>query len=226
MDTMPPSLETRDMRLAVAGALVIQLAVAMSAWRLLSSARDIEPTQQMLAYLVLPSLAAIAWVWFAAVWRQPAGWSGLGFARINRRWFVVSIALGLLSVPAVALLTALTEPLFGPSSGPVLPLSNAQAWGQPSYLLTMLLGVVVLAPIMEEMVFRGLLYGWLRRRLNLWQAGALAAMAHALLHFDLGALPGLFALFLFLAWIYEYSQSLWVPAIIHAAHNFLVLQLP
>ena len=88
------------------------------------------------------------------------------------------------------------------------------------------LGIVVLAPLMEEMIFRGLLFGWLRRHLGLWQAAALAALGHAILHFDLGALPGLFALFLFLAWIYEYSQRLWVPAIIHAVHNFAVLQLP
>jgi hypothetical protein len=79
---------------------------------------------------------------------------------------------------------------------------------------------------MEEMVFRGLLYGWLRQRLGLWQAVTLVALGHALMHFNLGALPGLFALFLLLAWIYEYSQNLWVPSIIHAIHNLFALLLP
>lgn len=205
---------------------MIQLAVALLGRRLLGPDGGGEPAAKMLVYLVLPSLAAIIWVWFASVWSEPAGWARLGFVPINRRWFMRAIAVGALSVPATMLITALTKPLFGPASGPALPLSSEQAWSQPSFLLTVFLGIVVLAPLMEEMVFRGLLYGWLRRNFGLWQAAILAAMGHAALHFDLGALPGLLALFLFLAWIYEYSESLWVPAIIHAVHNFIVLILP
>jgi len=223
---MVPSLNTRDMRLAVIGAVMIQLAVVLLGRRLLGTDGTGEPAVKLLAYLVLPSLAAIIWVWFASVWSEPAGWARLGFARINRRWFIRAIALGAVSVPATMLITALSKPLFGPASGPALPLANEQAWSQPSFLLTVFLGIVVLAPLMEEVVFRGLLYGWLRQRFGLWQAAILAASGHALLHFDLGALPGLLVLFLFLAWIYEYSESLWVPAIIHAAHNFVVLILP
>jgi len=97
--------------------------------------------------------------------------------------------------------------------------------GQPVYFLTMVLGIAVLSPLMEEIVFRGLLFGWLRRRFSLWNAAGLAALAHGIMHFDLGAMPGLFALFLFLAWIYEYSESLWVPSIIHGIHNLVVLQM-
>ena len=78
---------------------------------------------------------------------------------------------------------------------------------------------------MEEIIFRGLLFGWLRGRFGLWNAGTLAAVADAAIHFDPGALPGLFVLFLFLAWSYEVSHSLWVPIIIHGLHNFIVLQI-
>ncbi|MBT3370300.1 MAG: CPBP family intramembrane metalloprotease [Rhodospirillaceae bacterium] len=220
----PPSIATRQMSLALMGAIIVQLAAALWGRRLLGAEHG--PAAMLLAYLVVPSLAAIIWLWFAAVWRERDGWSRLGFAWIDRRWLLRAVALGLLSVPVLMLVTAITKPVFGPAKNPALPLSGAEAWSQPSYLLMLFLGIVVLAPLMEEMIFRGLLFGWLRRHLGLWQAAALAALGHAILHFDLGALPGLFALFLFLAWIYEYSQSLWVPAIIHAVHNFAVLQLP
>lgn len=223
---MPPSLNTRDMWPAVTGAIIVQLTMVVLGRRLLGPGEEAGPAAQLLAYLVLPSFAAIIWIWFAAVWQERDGWAGLGFVPIGRRWIMRAIALGLLSVPATMLITALTKPLFGPASSPALPLSNADAWSQPSYLLAMYAGIVVLAPLMEEMVFRGLLFGWLRRRRGLWLAAALAALGHALIHFNLGALPGLIALFIFLAWIYEYSQNLWVPVIIHATHNFVVLQLP
>jgi membrane protease YdiL (CAAX protease family) len=211
---------------ALTGAIIVQLTVALIGRRLLDPSGEGEPAAMLLAYLALPSLAAIVWVWFACVWSERDGWARLGFAWIDRRWLVLAVALGLFSVPATMLISALARPLFGPSSNPVLPLAAGEAWGQPVYMLMLLLGIVVLAPLMEEMVFRGLLFGWLRQRRGLWQAATLAALGHAMMHFDLGALPGLFALFLFLAWIYEYSQNLWVPSIIHGVHNFVVLQLP
>ena len=220
---LPPSIDTRQLLPALMGAIVVQLATALLGRRLLDAGPG--PAATMLAYLVLPSLAAIVRLWIAVVWRERDGWSRLGFAWIKRRWLLSAAALGLLSVPVLMLVTAATKPIFGPAKNPPLPLSGAEAWSQPSYLLMLMLGVVVLAPLMEEMIFRGLLFGWLRRHLGLWQAAALAALAHAVLHFDLGALPGLFILFLFLAWIYEYSQSLWIPAIVHGVHNFAALQL-
>ncbi|MFP6748256.1 MAG: type II CAAX endopeptidase family protein [Alphaproteobacteria bacterium] len=223
---MPPSLDTRDMRLAVIGAIVIQVGVALMGRRVLGPMDQIGPTALLLAYIVLPGLAAIIWIWFAAVWRERDGWAGLGFTWTERRWLFRAAALGIFSVPALMLITALTRPILGPTAGPTLPLSPDQALSQPVYFLTMVLGIAVISPLMEEIVFRGLLFGWLRRRFGLWNAAGLAAVAHAVMHFDLGALPGLFALFLFLAWIYEYSGSLWVPAIIHGVHNFVVLQLP
>ncbi|MDE0942457.1 MAG: type II CAAX endopeptidase family protein [Alphaproteobacteria bacterium] len=223
---MPPRIDTGDMWRAVIGAIIVQLAMALMGKRYLDVGPDHAPTAILMAYLVLPSLAAIIWVWFATVWQERDGWSRLGFAPIERRWLLRSIVLGLFSVPATMLITVLTQPIFGTAEGPALPLSNTEAWGQPTYLLAMIMGVVLLAPLMEEMVFRGLLFGWLRHRFGIWNAAALAAVGHALLHFDLGAMPGLFALFFFLAWIYQYSGSLWVPVIIHAIHNFAVLQMP
>ena len=223
---MPTRNETGDMWRAVKGAIVVQLTIALLGKRYLGTGHDQDPTAILMAYLVLPSLASIIWVWFATVWQESDGWARLGFTRIERRWLLRAVALGLFSVPATMLITAMFKPLFGAAEGPALPLSNTEAWSQPNYLLAMIMGVVVLAPLMEEMVFRGLLFGWLRHRVGIWQAAALAAVGHALLHFDLGAMPGLFALFFFLAWIYEYSGSLWVPVIIHAVHNFAVLQLP
>ena len=223
---MTPSLDTPVMRLAAIGAIMMQVGVALMGRRVLGPMEQIGPTTLLLTFVVVPSSVAIVWIWFAAVWRERDGWAGLGFARIDRRWLLRAIALGVISVPVLMAITALTRPLLGPTSGPALPLTPGQALENPIYFLTMLLGIALLSPLMEEMVFRGLLFGWLRRHFSLWHAAALAAVAHATLHFDFGAMPGLLVLFLFLAWIYEYSENLWVPSIIHGVHNFVVLQLP
>ena len=223
---MPPSLNTQDMRLAVIGAIAIQVGVALMARRIQGPMDQVGPTAIMMGYLVIPGLAAIAWIWFAAVWREPGGWAGLGLVRTPARRLLRAVAMGILSVPVLMLITWLTKPILGPTSGPVLPMTGQEALGHPVYWVTMVLAVTIISPLMEEMVFRGLLYGWLRQRFSMVHAGLLAAVAHAVLHFDAASLPGLIALFLFLAWIYEFSQSLWIPAIIHGVHNFVVLHLP
>ncbi len=222
---MPPSLETRHMVFALFGAVALQVGVSLMALHHFGPTEEMSPTMVMFGFMVLPCGAAIIWLWYAAVWREVHGWAGLGFARLKRRWLLAAIALGLFSTPTVMLITKVAEPIFGPSAGSALPIVSGQAFAQPVYFLAMVLGIAVLSPIMEEIMFRGLLFGWLRRRFGLWHAGALAAIADAAIHFDPGALPGLFALFLLLAWSYEVSRNLWVPVIIHGIHNFVVLQM-
>lgn len=210
---------------ALFGAFALQVGVGLMALHHFGPTEEMSPTMVMFGFIVLPCGAAIIWLWYATVWRQAYGWAGLGFTRSKRRWLLGAIALGLCSAPAVMLITKVSEPIFGPSAGSALPLVSGQALSQPVYFLAMVLGIAVLSPIMEEIIFRGLLFGWLRGRFGLWHAGALAAIANAAIHFDPGALPGLFTLFLLLAWNYEASRSLWVPIIIHGLHNFVVLQM-
>ena len=150
---------------------------------------------------------------------------GVGLMALHHFGPTEEMSPTMFSTPTVMLITKVAEPIFGPSAGSALPIVSGQALAQPVYFFSMVLGIAVLSPIMEEIMFRGLLFGWLRRRFGLWHAGALAAIADAAIHFDPGALPGLFALFLLLAWSYEVSRSLWVPVIIHGIHNFVVLQM-
>ena len=75
----------------------------------------------------------------------------------------------------------------------------------------------------EEFLFRGFLYGTLRRYLGpLWAIGLSAAAfagAHA---FAFGFLP-LFVIGFLLAYLYERTGSLAASVAAHALHNFYVL---
>ena len=56
------------------------------------------------------------------------------------------------------------------------------AWGRSAMVVATLISSVILAPIFEEIAFRGLLYGTLRRRLSWPLAAALSAAIFALAH--------------------------------------------
>jgi len=82
---------------------------------------------------------------------------------------------------------------------------------------------VVLAPLFEELAFRGLLFGTLRRRFT-WSTSALVsagifAVAHG--YGILGFVSVLWSGLLW-AWVYEKTGSLLPSIVAHAANNLLV----
>jgi membrane protease YdiL (CAAX protease family) len=83
---------------------------------------------------------------------------------------------------------------------------------------------VVLAPVLEEVVFRGLLYATLRRRL-VWSAAAAASAACFALAHGYGALGSadVWLSGVLWAWAYERTGSLWPGIAAHAAANLLAV---
>lgn len=90
-----------------------------------------------------------------------------------------------------------------------------------------------LAPIVEEALFRGVLFGSVRRRSRVW-AYVLSVAAFSLYHVWQYALsdPGLLVyalqyipVSLGLAWAYERSESLWCPVFLHMIINFVSFTL-
>jgi membrane protease YdiL (CAAX protease family) len=83
-----------------------------------------------------------------------------------------------------------------------------------------LLGTVLFAPVLEEIVFRGLLYGTLRRRLAWPLAAAVSAAVFAAAHgYGVAGFGSVFASGLMWAVAYEKTGSL-VPGIAaHAVNN-------
>jgi len=79
--------------------------------------------------------------------------------------------------------------------------------------------VCVMAPLAEETIFRGFVYGWLRR----WSPAALAiplsGAIFAAVHQEVLLMLPLFAVGGVLALVYQGSKSLWPGAIVHALFN-------
>ena len=104
-------------------------------------------------------------------------------------------------------------------------LEDARSIGMRLYLG---LYAIVVAPVAEEFIFRGVLYPFLKRygypRLALWGV----SFAFALVHTDMATFLSLFALALALTWLYERTDNLLAPITAHGlfnATNFALLFL-
>ncbi len=125
----------------------------------------------------------------------------------------------------------------GPAFAGVVAIFGVQAW-EPFRLLELYspaavrsvaavgwyaLGVVVIAPFVEELVFRGLLYRAFRQRWALAPALALSGIVFAAAHFDALTFAPLLFVGVLLGWAYERSGSIWGSIVPHAGLNLLTL---
>jgi membrane protease YdiL (CAAX protease family) len=137
-------------------------------------------------------------------------------------------ALGVAYAVTVVAHTALA-PLIGPWSNAVAILramgsdDGRLASTGPGVATLILLRACLLAPLGEELLFRGVLFTWLRQRLSPESTIALTSLAFAVIHGFPPIFPLAFILGVALGWVRERSGST-VPTIVgHVVHNALLV---
>ena len=81
---------------------------------------------------------------------------------------------------------------------------------------------LVAAPLFEEFIFRGLIFGGLRRSFGLWPAALASAALFAIVHPAISIAP-VFVLGLCAALVYERTRSLLAPMLAHAVYNAVAI---
>lgn len=85
------------------------------------------------------------------------------------------------------------------------------------------IGCVIAAPLVEEIVFRGAIFGGLRRKKSFVFSAVVSSLIFGVLHgFGLYTLIG-FAAGLLLCAAYEAAKNMLVPMLIHIANNGIAL---
>lgn len=117
-------------------------------------------------------------------------------------------------LPLVYLFAALTS---NPEQvqTPTEVLQENWAWYvKPAMFFTLVLAT----PLFEELVFRGLIMGGLRRNLPYQAAIVVSAGLFAAIHLT-SVFPAVFLLGLLLGWTYERFRTIWAPVAVHVLHN-------
>ncbi len=137
----------------------------------------------------------------------------------------VGLALGACAV--AYLVTATVQSVTGPwpwSSSVAILKAMGSDDGRLATASATAAGIIIvraclLAALGEEMLFRGVLYSWLRRRLSARAAIPVSAAAHAAIHGFPAVLPLGFVLGLGFGWVRERSGSTVPTVVVHALHN-------
>ncbi len=81
--------------------------------------------------------------------------------------------------------------------------------------------LVVVAPIFEETIFRGYLFGRIRQRSGFWLSAIVTSLTFALLHGQVNVGIDVFILSMFLSMLRERFDSIWPGVMVHALKNGL-----
>lgn len=152
---------------------------------------------------------------------RPVEWLGLRWRGWKWIFLIAPLAvLGMWMVFALIMASGYTDWIesFGVDSlqDTVKILQSSK---DPGVLALMTIAAVLVAPICEEIVFRGYLYGAAKRFAGPWVAGLCSSLVFTAAH---GGLAGLLPLFLFavvLVILYEKTGSLWAPIATHFCFN-------
>lgn len=140
----------------------------------------------------------------------------------------VTAILGLLSVPILCIVPGLTLAVWALQTVlvhlfPVASWQQAMCERMMSNGLASIVTVCIIAPLLEEMLFRGIilrsfLHRYSRRQAILASA-VLFGLAHLNIHqFAVGVIVGCIS-----GWLYERTRSLWPCILLHGAYNSLAM---
>jgi uncharacterized protein len=93
----------------------------------------------------------------------------------------------------------------------------------PANIMAGIFVVVIAAPLVEELLFRGLLQRALVSHLPVWGAILISSFAFSLVHGQLYAIPGLMSLSIAFGYIYHRTGSLRTNILLHIANNAFTL---
>ena len=142
-------------------------------------------------------------------------WATFGLRPFHRSAFKW-MALALLVYYAIAIVYSV---IFDPRSEQ-LPDELGAEEGVGLAIATGVL-LIVIAPFAEEVFFRGFLYQAFRNSFGVWPGAILSGLVFGAIHLELFKLVQLAILGVILALLFERTQSLWPPIMLHALNNTL-----
>lgn len=154
----------------------------------------------------------------AAVGVRRLGPASLGFVSTTWKWVLIGVGIAFLSRMLAFVIVPIYILVTGDATNPQQGLFEDLVSGSATQILLFALAIGVLAPFAEEMFFRGMLFGWLRRW-GFWLAAIASAALFGVAHGINFVFPASFALGILNAYAYEKSGSLWPAIVAHMVFN-------
>ena len=156
--------------------------------------------------------------------RQPVALFGL--SRLAPVMILLWAAAAVLAAyPLMIGAVFLQELLFGPGEQLQKVVKTLLESDNTALKVVLGLSAILVAPLVEEIIFRGYLYAVIKRYTGCFFAAITTSLLFAVVHGNLPGIMPLFTLALILTLAYELTGCLWVPILAHALFNLIQVGL-
>ncbi len=176
----------------------------------------------LLTFLLYLGFALSVWLWMIKLRRVSPRELGFNAVSIRSLYLMFPILLFMWFVNIIV--ASATSAFIGPYDNPQTK-EIARVISSPADLIGVIFVIAIVAPVVEETVFRGVLYRYLRPRLGVFLSIIITSFIFAIVHFIPVILPLLFVAGCFLAWVSERYNSLYPSMFLHFLNNFTMVIL-
>lgn len=228
----PAAWKVRDAVLVMGAGLAFlasALIMSLGIFELQGSAFDDSESRTALSTVVSAAFFVfLLWmIYLVVVRRYHCNWRMLGIRPVSWQWLVaVPFVFSLLTLSYVLMLNGAID-IWGPSAHwhGNLSKSTVDATQVPVLEALVIISNVVLAPISEELLFRGVLYQALRKTMPVGTAIMTSAVMFAFMHLNLVLFIPFVLMGVVLGLVFEWSGSLVPTILLHAFNNGMILLL-
>lgn len=169
----------------------------------------------VVAGIVGQTVILIACIYVLGLRRRGLPWSAIGFRPAPVGWCAAAVFAG---VALTFLLDAVKSALETPLSEVVARVVAPEGFSWAG-MAAMVIVAGIVAPFGEEALFRGVLYGWLRRKWGPVAGTIVSALIFGIAHWNPYWAAFATVMGVVLAVVYEKSGSLWPPILLHMSYN-------
>lgn len=154
-----------------------------------------------------------------------AAWNEYGLKEVNLKYFALSfLAIFFIAIVGGFLSSTLSD-LLGLESQAEDMKKYFEGVNKLFAILSFKISASLLAPIAEELFFRGIIFKFFRQRKTFIFSALSSSLLFSLMHFDIAMLPFTFILGFATAYMLEKTQNIFYPILIHGAVNNLAVNM-
>lgn len=177
--------------------------------------------------VLLVATLALQGVMLLTVWHfaiRPAGgrWALLGFRQVKPISTTLIVIAGI--TVCQALVVGYVQLVDWLDIDTLVPGDPFESWDiDPVSFAIIAFSAVVIAPLFEEIFFRGFMYQAFRRTMPLWPAAILTSLVFGVAHIDPAIIIPIALVGMILLGIYRWTGNLWSSIITHAGYNAIAV---
>lgn len=210
--------------LAVALTAALLLAILLPSALGVTTIRDLllsRPLAISMGVGGLVYLIGIIATYVIIVRRERGSWREIGFRAPPILALLLTPVIFVVQMLLLAIANVILQSIIGPFENPQIDaLTDRAGFSWLNFAAVFIVGAII-APIAEEMLFRGLLYQWLRNHTGAVAAILLSGAIFSVVHFIPVLFLPLFVVGVVLAAVFELTRSLWITITLHFFQNAL-----